>query len=36
MSFAVPRTLSLSLLAALVLAGCAEKGPPRLKKVRNL
>ncbi len=24
MSFAVPRTLSLSLLAALVLAGCAE------------
>lgn len=32
MSFAVPRTLSLSLLAALVLAGCAEKGAAPLKK----
>jgi len=32
MSFAVPRTLSLSLLAALVLAGCAEKGATPLKK----
>lgn len=26
MSFVVPRALPLSLLAALVLAGCAEKG----------
>lgn len=32
MSFAVPRALSLSLLAALVLAGCAEKGATPLKK----
>lgn len=32
MSFAVPRALSLSLLAALVLAGCAEKGAAPLKK----
>ncbi|EQB1500942.1 TPA: DUF1615 domain-containing protein [Enterobacter cloacae] len=32
MSFAVPRTLSLSLLAALVLTGCAEKGAAPLKK----
>lgn len=32
MSFAVPRTLSLSLLATLVLAGCAEKGAAPLKK----
>jgi hypothetical protein len=31
MSFAVPRALSLSLLAALVLAGCAEKGQPAEK-----
>ncbi|WP_253379007.1 DUF1615 domain-containing protein [unidentified bacterial endosymbiont] len=32
MSFAVPRALSLSLLAALVLAGCAEKGATPLKE----
>ena len=32
MSFAVPRALPLSLLAALVLAGCAEKGAAPLKK----
>jgi hypothetical protein len=31
MSFAVPRALPLSLLAAFVLAGCAEKGQPRSK-----
>jgi outer membrane biogenesis lipoprotein LolB len=35
MSFAVPRALSLSLLAALVLAGCAEKGQPRSKRVKS-
>lgn len=29
MSYAVPRALSISLLAAFVLAGCAEKGPRR-------
>ncbi|NQF22023.1 DUF1615 family protein, partial [Enterobacter hormaechei] len=32
MSFALPRALPLSLLAALVLAGCAEKGAAPLKK----
>jgi hypothetical protein len=32
MPFAVPRALPLSLLAALVLAGCAEKGAAPLKK----
>lgn len=32
MSFAVPRALPLSLLAVLVLAGCAEKGAAPLKK----
>lgn len=32
MSFAVSRTLPLSLLAALVLAGCAEQGAAPLKK----
>ncbi|UJD93531.1 DUF1615 domain-containing protein [Lelliottia amnigena] len=32
MPFAVSRTLPLSLLAALVLAGCAEKGAAPLKK----
>ncbi|MCF8579594.1 DUF1615 domain-containing protein [Enterobacter ludwigii] len=32
MSFAVPRVLPLSLLAALVLVGCAEKGAAPLKK----
>ncbi|NIH42284.1 DUF1615 domain-containing protein [Enterobacter asburiae] len=32
MSFALPRALPLSLLAALVLAGCAEKGATPLKK----
>ncbi len=32
MPFAVPRALPLTLLAAVVLAGCAEKGPPRSKK----
>lgn len=32
MSFAVPRALPLSLLVALVLAGCAEKGAAPLKK----
>ncbi|CAD5353045.1 putative lipoprotein [Enterobacter cancerogenus] len=32
MPFAVPRTLPLSLLAAFVLAGCAEKGAGPLKK----
>lgn len=36
MTFAVPRALPLSLLAALVLVGCAEKGPLRLKKGRSL
>lgn len=35
MSFAVPRALSLSLLAALVLAGCAEKGAAPLKRVKS-
>lgn len=35
MSFAEPRTLSLSLLAALVLAGCAEKGATPLKKGKS-
>jgi hypothetical protein len=35
MSFAVPRALPLSLLAALVLAGCAEKGAAPLKKGRS-
>jgi outer membrane biogenesis lipoprotein LolB len=35
MPFAVPRALPLSLLAAFVLAGCAEKGQPRLKRVKN-
>ena len=32
MTFAVPRALPLSLMAALVLAGCAEKGAAPLKK----
>ncbi|MCU6669080.1 DUF1615 domain-containing protein [Enterobacteriaceae bacterium H4N4] len=32
MSFAVPRALPLSLLAVLVLAGCAEQGAAPLKK----
>ncbi|AVZ00128.1 DUF1615 domain-containing protein [Lelliottia sp. WB101] len=32
MPFAVPRALPLSLLAALVLAGCADKGAAPLKK----
>ncbi|VFS24356.1 protein YaiW [Enterobacter cancerogenus] len=32
MPFAVPRALPLSLLAAFVLAGCAEKGAEPLKK----
>ncbi|WP_326470305.1 DUF1615 domain-containing protein [Enterobacter wuhouensis] len=32
MSFAVPRVLPLSLLAAFVLVGCAEKGAAPLKK----
>jgi hypothetical protein len=35
MSFAVPRALPLSLLAAFVLAGCAEKGPPRSKRAKS-
>lgn len=36
MPFAVPRALPLSLLAAFVLAGCAEKKEqPRLKRVKN-
>jgi hypothetical protein len=32
MSFAVPRALPLSLLAAFILVGCAEKGAAPLKK----
>lgn len=32
MTFAVPRALPLSLLAALVLVGCAEKGAAPLKE----
>ncbi|MGG1929138.1 hypothetical protein ABFY58_25005 [Enterobacter soli] len=32
MPFAVPRALPLSLLAAFVLAGCAEKGAAPLKE----
>lgn len=32
MPFAVPRTLTLSVLTALALAGCAEKGAAPLKK----
>lgn len=32
MAFAVPRALPLSLLAAMVLAGCAEQAPAPLKK----
>lgn len=32
MPFAVPRALPLTLLAAFVLAGCAEKGAAPLKE----
>lgn len=32
MSFTVPRAIPFSLLAALALAGCAEKGAAPLKK----
>ncbi len=35
MPFAVPRALPLTLLAAVVLAGCAEKGAAPLKEGRS-